>query len=135
MPTPNQTVRLEVATARSSDGGTVEVRVIDDASGTILTTTQIPPADWWLLITGGTHTTPAFVSPHLDRIGKRMENMRVTIPTPLEDDTDRDTARDVHKAVIEQLPEDWHYAWDEHDKPRQTNRQTWYTIVRRWVTP
>lgn len=128
----NQAVRLELTT--SSSGSTeqmVHLRITDHLSGEVLTAVEVDPAQWWRLLQGSTQVWPAFVSPHLDRVGKVMEHRRVALPRALPDDTERDVRRDVHKAVMEQLPDDWQH-FDSYDKPRMSNTDTRYTIVRRW---
>lgn len=132
----NAVVRVEVGTSSSPGGadlGHVELRVQDSTSGETLVRVQIDPAHMWRLVAGGSQSWPAFVSPNLDRVGKRMENERVNLPAPLDGDTEKDVRRDVGHAVVKQLPEDWHYAWDAYDTPRVDNKRQRYTIVRRWV--
>jgi hypothetical protein len=131
-------VRLAIVTPRGPDGAYVHLEVRDDTSGEVLVSVEVDPGQWWLLGTGGTQVWPAFISPHLDRVGKQMEHRRVELPQELPGDTEADVRRDVYKAVHDQLPADWHSdqrGWDSYDTPRVQGggvRQR-YTIVRRWV--
>lgn len=127
-------VRMEVGTPTDSQGnGYVTLRVIETRSNTVLLDVQVDPARWWHLLQGGSQNWPAFIGPHLDRIGKQMENREVILPAPIDGDTEEDTRRDVRKAVIDQLPEDWWYTWDDYDRPRRDNKGRFLTSVRRWV--
>lgn len=115
------------------DNGYVALQIRDDTSGEVFVDVEMDPGRFYRLLQGGVQHWPAFISPNLDRVGKRMENKRVLIPKPLEGDTNRDEARDVAKAVVAQLPEDWHYAYDSYDTPRRTNKgPELEVIVRRW---
>lgn len=132
------TLSMTTSSGTSEDTGYVRLAIQDRASGETLVAVDLDPAQAWLLTSGRTQTWPAQITPHLDRVGKRMQNMRVDLPRALEGDTERDVKRDVHKAVEEQLPDDWGVSgrgFDSYDTPRMTNRAQRYTIVRRWVTP
>lgn len=137
MTDPTHELRVELTTSTGpsyDEQGTVDLRIRDNASGELLARVEVDPATWWRLCIGGSQVLPGTVSPNLDRVGKRMENRRVDLPPALDGDTEQDVRRDVHKAVAEQLPEDWH-DFDSFDTPRISgggNRQR-YTIVRRWV--
>jgi hypothetical protein len=131
----NGVVRVFIGTPRGPGDDThVQLRVEDHTSGEVLVDVELDAAQMWLLCQGGTQVWPAFVGVHLDRVGKRMENERVNLPPEHDDDTERDVARDVWRAVHEQLPEHWHDWGGAYDEPRTDNTRTRYTIVRRWVT-
>ena len=137
---PNDTalLRLEVSSPTSTssrDNGYISLRVEDAVSGIVLVDVRLDPARFWRLLQGSIQTWPGFVSPHLDRYGKTMENETVTLPDELDDDTEEDVRRDVRKAVREQLAEDWWDTWEVYDAPRKNNRRQRYTVVRRWTTP
>lgn len=131
-------MRVELTTSRGSgdpaDTDRVVLEVRDDASGELLAGVRIPTAEWWRLCQGGTARVAGIVSPHLDRVGKRMLNARVELPDALPEDTDKDVERDVWRAVHDQLAEEW-WSFDSYDTPRIQGggTQRRYTIVRRWV--
>lgn len=136
-PNDDAVLQVEIVSPSSPgarDSGYVSLRVRDAHSGIVLVDLQMDPARFWRLLQGSIQTWPGFVSPHLDRFGKTMENKRVLLPAPLDGDTDRDIRRDVRNAVRQQLPEDWWETWESHDEPSRNNRGEWSVTVRRWVT-
>ena len=133
-PRANGAVRIEVSTGRGGGPGDyVSVVLYDEASGETLADLRIDPAQMWMLMQGGSQAWPAFISPHLDRVGKRMENQRVALSPALIGDSEQDVHRDVWRAVNEQLADDWRNGqWDAYDTPRNDNAGNRYTVVRRW---
>lgn len=132
---PNAHVVISISSPSSTDSrddGRVNLRVQDEPSGTVLVDVEIPAGRWWRLCQSTTQHHPAFVSPNLDRVGKVLETNRVRWDR---DDFSRDdppTARDVYRAVTEQLPEDWH---DYADHSAWLDRDGWVAAIRRWVDP
>ena len=116
------------SSADSRDDGYVLLRIEDDASGECLTQVEIPAGRWWRLCQGATQHHDALVSPHLDRVGKRMENRRLTFGR----DFGREEPpgdRDIYRAAMEQAPDFLDY---EAASPRYS-RDGWEVIIRRWV--
>lgn len=120
----------------SRDDGHVTLRVEDDASGECLVHVEIPAGRWWRLCQGSTQHHLAGVSPHLDRLGKRLETTVVAISDPVEGDTAKDTRRDIFRAIQEDqelLDAGWlDYAGEA--RIRRTNNGH-EAILRRWVEP
>lgn len=125
----NTTVRVSVSSPTSGDSrddGYVNLRIEDEASGTVLVDTEIEAGRWWRLMQSASQAHPAFVSAHLDRVGKRMENTSVGLGR-LKGREDAEAAW----AAMDR-PDDW-ADFDSIDF-RRTNAG-WVAILRRWVTP
>lgn len=134
MMNPNASVRISLSSPSSTDSrddGYVSLRVEDDASGEVLVDVEIPAGRWWRLCQGTIQHHDAFVSPHLDRVGKKLETKVVDLGRDWSRDQEPE-ARDVYRAVTEQLPEEWH-DYESHSV-RNTNHG-WEAVVRRWIDP
>ena len=125
----NAEVSIHVASPSSTDArddGYVMLDVEDRASGEALVRVEIPAGRWWRLMQGATQHHPAFVSTHLDRVGKRME---VRIIDLGHDAKTPEDAEALYPAAAEGAGV---WDWESHSV-RRTNRG-WEAVVRRWVS-
>lgn len=114
----------------SRDDGYVELEVRDETSGELLVRTQIPAGRWWRLCQGSVQHHDAMVSPHLDRVGKKLETTTVRFGREWTRDQQPEE-RDIYRAVSEQKP-----GWEDYQSASvRYDRDGWMAVVRRWVEP
>lgn len=125
----NTTVEVTISNPHSSTGETwVDVRVCDGPSGMPLAEFRMDPADWYSLLHGGMRqNVPAYVTPHVDRIGKRYE--AATRPAVNEHRWDRTAAPEDVIAATE-LPDGWDGF--DHARVNRTNSGPTVTFMR-WI--
>ena len=131
---PNTRVQVTIhnpASLDSRDDGYVNLIVEDTISGVILVDVEIPGGRWHRLQLGASQAHEAFVSEHLDRVGKQLQTQLVSLGNAWTRD-DPPTDRDLFRVVTTTLPEFWH-DYEDHSI-RRTNKG-YEGVIRKWVTP
>jgi hypothetical protein len=121
-------VTISIGSPSSLDGrddGYVTLRVEDEVSGECLVDVEIPAGRWWRLCQGSTQRHTAGVSPHLDRVGKRLTTGVESVGDRFQ--TTEDEARDLAETIATARgAESWSL--------RNTN-QGWEVVLRWWAPP
>jgi hypothetical protein len=81
---PDLALRIEGATYHSNNSNDPRgwrLRVVDAASSVTVAEFSVSVEDAWTLITGGSAYTTGQVTNHPDRLGKKMRNWQVQVPT------------------------------------------------------
>jgi hypothetical protein len=108
----------------SRDDGHVTLHIEDGVSGTVLVDVDIPAGRWWRLCQGTVQRHDAFISSHLDRVGKAMENTSANLGPAWGMTKERaQEAADAHPLRAEY----------DTAEVRRTNAG-WVAVFRRWVS-
>lgn len=116
----------------SRDDPVVNLRVEDVKSGMPLVDMEFTAGQWLRMVNGLSITKPGFLTPHLERLGRKMVHRQIDVPREVTGQTyDREEAEDLVReyGATQALP-------GETVEPRNTNTG-WKIIFRSWpeVTP
>jgi hypothetical protein len=128
-------MRLSYPMSSRNDKRLVTLSITDSVSRTVLLEANLTPDQFRDLLGASSLHPPvtAFVG-NLDRVGKRMEHIAISVPSQTGDfRPDGGTPVHVQEAAErfrqhQETPEEW-----APDKPRRTNDGKWQLVLRRWV--
>jgi hypothetical protein len=120
--------RIEGGTSHSNMTNEVSfhLRVNDDTSGTCLMDVQLSPEEWLRLTNGTSLTVDGGISPHLDRVGRKMVHRMVNVPKDVVTSYQRDEAEEQIRAWAKDQRVE-----GETVEPRNSN-SGWKVIFRSW---